>query len=194
MTRCAGGAIAERLRILRGVGVREHRIRACAGALFACALLLTSRAGAEAEAEPEARERSTGELAWTIAAYLPNRLFDLCDVFRLRVRVGSGFAVGARVTRYLPIFAGDYQALWLGLPGPRGRARLPLPAGTEGQSGIDAGIAQLGSGSNAPEYGAGEVGAGGMLYLVGMEVGVDVWELVDFAAGLATLDLAHDDF
>ena len=102
---------------------------------------------AEAEAEPEARERSTGELAWTIAAYLPNRLFDLCDVFRLRVRVGSGFAVGARVTRYLPIFAGDYQALWLGMPGPRGRARLPLPAGTEGQSGIDAGIAQLGSGA-----------------------------------------------
>ncbi len=174
--------------------MREHRIRACAGALFACALLCASRAGAEAGAEADAPERSTGELAWTIAAYLPNRLFDLCDVVRLRVRVGSGFAIGARVTRYLPIFAGDYPALWLGLPGPRGRARVPPPAGTEGKSGIDTGLAQLGSASNAPEYGAGEVGAGAMLYLVGIDVGVDAWELVDFAAGLATVDLAHDDF
>jgi hypothetical protein len=29
-------------------------------------------------------------------------LFDLCDIVRLRARVGTGFAAGARVTRYLP--------------------------------------------------------------------------------------------
>lgn len=178
--------------------MREHRIRACAGALSACALLLAGAAsagpGPEAQAHAEARESSAGALAWAIAAYLPNRLFDLCDVVRLRARVGSGFAVGAHVTRYLPLFAGDYQAVWLGLPGPRGRARVPLPAGTEGQSGVDAGPARLASESNAPTYGVGEIGAGAMVYLVGIELGVDVWELVDFAAGLATLDLAHDDF
>jgi hypothetical protein len=172
------------------VSVREHRIRACACALAASALLLTGPARAE-EAAPE---RTTGDLAWAVAAYLPNRLFDLCDVVRLHARIGTGFAAGARVTRYLPVFLGDYRAVWVGLPGPRGRAKLPLPAGSEGQKGLEVGPANAGSGSKAPAYGVGEVGAGVMIYFAGVEVGVDVYEIADLLAGFATIDFAHDDF
>lgn len=129
-----------------------------------------------------------------MVAYLPNRLFDLCDVVRLHVRVGTGWAASARVTRYLPLFVGDYGALWVGLAGPRGRARVPWPVGTESQSGIEAGPAAAGSRAHSPVYGVGEVGAGGMLYIVGGDVGVDVYELADFLAGFALVDFAHDDF
>jgi len=170
--------------------VREHRIQARACALAATALLLAGPVRADGEAPP----RTTGERAWTVVAYLPNRLFDLCDVVRLRARVGTGFAAGARVTRYLPFFVGGYRAVWVGLPGPRGRASLPLPAGSEGQTGVDVGPAHVGSGSNAPVYGAGEVGAGLMIYFVGVDVGVDPYELADFLAGFALVDFAHDDF
>ena len=74
---------------------------------------------------PSAPARST---TWTVLAYLPNRVFDLCDVVRLHVRIGTGWAAGARVTRYLPVFVGDYGALWLGLAGPRGADARRSPA------------------------------------------------------------------
>ncbi len=170
--------------------MREARIRACASVFAACALLLAQPARAAEDATP----RTKTDLAWTIVAYLPNRLFDLCDIVRLHARVGTGFAVGARVTRALPVFVGDFRAVWVGLPGPRGRPVLPLPAGAEGQKGLEVGPAQLGSGSKAPEYGVGEIGAGVMIYFVGVEVGVDLYEVADFLAGLAVVDFAHDDF
>lgn len=167
-------------------------------ALAAAALLIAGpvRAEGEAPARPPAppQGRSAGEIAWTVLAYLPNRLFDACDIVRLHARVGTGFSVGARVTRYAPVFVGDYRALWVGLPGPRGRASLPLPIGIEGQKGLHAGPIRSSSIWRAPDYGVGEVGAGVMLYALGLEVGVDPYELGDFLAGFALYDYARDDF
>jgi hypothetical protein len=171
--------------------VREHRIGTRACAIAAGVLLATGFARAE---ETREAQSDPGGTAWTVFAYLPNRLFDLCDVVRLHARVGTGFAAGARVTRYLPAFVGDYGALWLGLPGPRGRAKLPLPVGIESQSGFEAGPAAAGSRAQAPVYGVGEIGVGGMLYVVGAEVGVDPYELADFLAGFALVDFARDDY
>ncbi len=171
--------------------MREQRIRARACVFAAIALLLPDSARTEEAAKTQS---ASGDVAWRVAAYLPNRLFDLCDVVRLHARVGTGFAAGARVTRYVPAFIGDYGALWVGLPGPRGRAKLPLPVGTESQGGVEAGPALAGSGSHAPVYGVGEVGAGGMVYIVGVDVGVDLYEVADFLAGFALVDFARDDF
>ena len=171
--------------------MREHRIRARACAVISSALLVAGSARADAAPEPQSPPRTT---TFTVLAYLPNRLFDLCDIVRLHARIGTGFAAGARVTRYLPAFIGDYGALWVGLPGPRGRAMVPTPVGAESQGGLEVGPARAGSGSHAPVYGVGEVGAGGMLYIVGAEVGVDLYELADFLAGFALVDFAHDDF
>ena len=129
-----------------------------------------------------------------VLLYLPNRLFDLTDIVRLRVRAGPGWAIGARVTRFAPFFAGDYDATWVGMPGPRGRPSLPLPAGVDAQRGIGIGPVGVGSGSQAPYYGAGEIGAGVHLYMLGFDAGFDPVELVDFFAGFAGYDVSHDDF
>jgi hypothetical protein len=161
----------------------------CSIALAVC-LWLAPRAGAE---EPAPR-RSVGAVAWTVLSYLPNRVFDLCDVVRLRARFGEGFAAGARVTRYAPVFVGTYEALWVGLPGPRGRPALPLPLGWEGKSGLDAGPIGISSSSQAPHYGVGEVGAGVQIYMIGAEAGIDLYEIADFLAGFALVDFARDDF
>ena len=34
-----------------------------------------------------------------ILCYLPNRIFDMLDIVRLRLRVGPGISIGARVTK-----------------------------------------------------------------------------------------------
>jgi hypothetical protein len=160
-------------------------------------LLLASTALADPSAaplEPPAKPRSAVSIAWTALAYVPNRVFDLCDVVRLRARVGEGFAAGARVTKWGNVFVGSYDALWVGAPGPRGRASLPFPVGWESDSGVDVGPIGMSSNSQAPNYGVGEIGAGVQVYLLGAEAGVDVYELADFFAGFALVDFARDDF
>ncbi|MGH7290869.1 MAG: hypothetical protein ACREJT_06640 [Myxococcota bacterium] len=163
-------------------------------ALAVAALLLGRSTRAEGEAPPEPPERSGGQVARAVLLYLPNRLFDVCDIVRLHARVGTGFSVGARVTRYAPVFIGDYRAVWVGLPGPRLHPAVPLPVGVEGQKGLHVGPLRTSSVWRTPEYGVGEVGAGTMLYAVGFEVGVDPYELADFLAGFVGIDFAHDDF
>lgn len=185
--------------------MQGQRIRARACAAAAIAWLAASRAsGTEPTPPPEPKSptqegsaeksSSAGEVTWTVLLYLPNRLFDLSDIVRLKARVGTGFAAGARITRHVPVFVGDYGALWVGLPGPRGRAKLPLPIGAESQAGFEAGPMAVGARANSPTYGVGEIGGGGMLWLVGADIGVDVYELADFAAGFALVDFAKDDY
>ena len=186
--------------------MRSEGIRARVVVLGAAALLLAGAARAEddppAPPTPSAQRappapppsRSTGDVALAVLAYLPNRVFDLSDIVRLHARVGTGFGVGARVTQLLPVFAGDYRALWVGLPGPRGSAKLPIPIGFEGQKGLHMGPIRTSTIWRTPEYGVGEVGGGVMVYALGVEVGVDPYELGDFLAGIVLVDFAHDDF
>jgi hypothetical protein len=131
--------------------------------------------------------------AKTVLLYLPNRLFDLTDVARMHVRLGPGYGAGARATRYMHFFLGTYKTTWFGMPGPRGRASIPLPLGFEGQTGVALGPVEAG-GWSAPNYGAGEFGVGTQLYMIGFDFGFDPYELADFFAGFALVDLAHDDF
>jgi len=161
------------------------------------ALVWPARADSPAPSSPApkpAPSASPTSVAWKVVAYLPNRVFDLCDVVRLRARVGDGWAAGARVTRWGGVFAGSYEALWLGVPGPRGRPSVPLPIGWEGKGGVDLGPMAMSSQAHAPQYGVGEIGAGVQLYVVGAEAGFDVYELADFLAGFAGIDFAGDDF
>ncbi|HTO69961.1 MAG TPA: hypothetical protein VMR31_08890 [Myxococcota bacterium] len=129
-----------------------------------------------------------------VLLYLPDRVFDLLDVVRMQVRAGPGWALGARITRSAPLFVGDYTASWVGLPGPRGRPTLPLPFGVATQSGFALGPATSFDGGQGPAYGRGELGAVAHVYMLGFDVGFDFFELADFFAGFAGVDLAHDDY
>lgn len=120
-----------------------------------------------------------------VLKYVPNRLFDLSDVVRMQVRLGPGWALGVRATEFVPFFIGGYKATWLGIPGPRGRPKVPFPLGLDSSGGFG-----LGGG----EYGAAEFGVCVHLFMIGFDVGFDPRELADFAAGWGGADISGDDF
>jgi hypothetical protein len=131
----------------------------------------------------------------TVLCYLPNRLFDLLDVFRARVRVGPGLAAGVRVTDVASAFVGSYASVYAGLPGPRGRSLPILPVGLESHNGATVSVVDATvDGGIGPDYGSTEIGAGAQLGIIGLDLGFDPLELADFLAGVVTLDIQDDDF
>lgn len=132
-------------------------------------------------------------LVLKLILYLPNRVCDVFDVARARVRVGPGFAIGARVTRYGELSVNTYTSIFAGLHGPRTESRIPWPAGIESRAGVAA-VIDVDTEFTAPTYGYGEVGLGFHAGLVGLDVGVDPVEALDLALGFFFIDLTGDDF
>lgn len=127
--------------------------------------------------------------------YAPNRVMDLLDMFRLRLRVGPGLAANLRMTDYGAFYIGQYDSLYIGLPGPRGPHRLRLPVGRESLRGVVmAGVDATDDTRHGPEYGPAEINAGVQLLIVGVDAGVEVSEIGDFFAGLFLFDPRGDDY
>lgn len=162
----------------------------------------------QAPGEPDAQGRSYGDpdhgdpdadadhtVGEAFLLYLPNRLLDLFDIVRARVRLGPGAAIDVRCTQLINVFAGSYQSYYLGIPGPRNRSMVKWPAGEESWRGI--GVTQAEDSVDevweGPDYGPGEIGVGVHVLLIGADVGVDPLEAVDFVLGLFTVDFRDDD-
>ena len=129
-----------------------------------------------------------------ILLYIPNRIFDLLDIVRARVRVGPGIGVGVRVTKPLQLFVGTYTSVFAGLPGPRQDAEIPIPVGLESHNGADISLLEMSvDGGIGPDYSPAEIGVSAQVLIVGADIGFDPLEIVDFAAGLVFLDLVGDD-
>jgi len=128
----------------------------------------------------------------SIICYIPNRVFDILDIVRLRLRVGPGISVGVRATKPVSAFIGTHLTVWAGLHGPRGRLWLPLPFGVEARSGAQASVVDLAK--SQCYYGPLEVGFETQLFLLGPNVGVAPFEVIDFIAGIFFIDLQNDDF
>jgi hypothetical protein len=170
-----------------------------AGLLVACATPTTSptlaQDAAQSQPAPEADESDDGRgVGHVLLWYIPNRISDVLDIVRLRLRLGPGFAVGARVTELADFNLGGYTTLFVGIPGPRREREFNWPFGFESMAGAELsifdGTASIGDG---PNYGWLEVGLGTQLLLVGFDLGVDVWEVVDFATGIVCIDPVADD-
>ena len=130
----------------------------------------------------ESQRHSVGH---QILLYIPNRVLDVLDIFRLRVRVGPGVAVDARATKVASAFAGSYGSVYVGLPGPRNRRLPKLPVGFESRSGVQASVADATvEGGVGPDYGPAEIGVGAQVAIVGFDIGVEPWEFIDFLAGV----------
>ena len=130
-----------------------------------------------------------------IVFYVPNRVFDLMDIVRLRFRVGPGISAGVRCTRPLSAFVGLHSTVFVGLPGPRGPKRInriPFPFGLDLRAGAQVSLADASSGT--PYYDPLEVGFEVQPLLVGVNVGIGVFEIFDFFTGLVFIDLVGDDF
>ena len=129
-----------------------------------------------------------------VLLYIPNRIFDLFDIVRLRLRIGPGFAADVRATELADAFIGFYSSIFVGIPGPRGAPFANWPIGFENRAGAELSVIDASSGgTSGPHYGKVEFGVGVHLALVGIDIGVDPWEAVDFVTGILTIDLVGDD-
>jgi hypothetical protein len=137
------------------------------------------------------REAQAGGLKG-IVLYIPNRVFDLLDIVRLRVRVGPGISAGVRATKFASAFAGGHSSVFAGLPGPRGSAKLPLPVGFEVRGGVQVSLIDLSD--SKTYYDPLEIGLEVQPVIVGCNIGIGVLELLDFATGIFMIDLQDDDF
>ena len=150
--------------------------------------------GEKSESE-KSKEKEEHSLAHKILCYLPNRILDVTDLFRARVRVGPGVAVDARATKFVRVGLGSYLSLYVGLPGPRQRPMPRSPIGFEAYSGASLSVAEASFKTGfEPGYSPSEVGAGVHLGIVGLDIGVDPLEAVDLLTGLVGIDIIGDDF
>jgi len=151
-----------------------------------------SPATSESETESET-EGSTGR---ALLLYLPNRVFDILDIVRARVRVGPGWTLSLRATELLDLNMGAHATVFAGLRGPRHEPRIPWPFGVETMEGLEGSLADSTDEQrpDGPSYGPLEIGVGVQVLIVGVDVGVPVMEIVDLALGLVFLDPMDDDF
>jgi hypothetical protein len=146
------------------------------------------------EAAVGATEDEGHSVGHVILLYVPNRIMDVFDFARLRVRIGPGVAVGVRATKLVSLFAGIYGSVFVGLPGPRLEPKISLPIGLENCAGVGVSLADLTtSGSTSPNYSNTEFGASLHAILVGVDAGVDPVELLDLALGFLFIDIRGDD-
>ena len=153
------------------------------------------------DADEEAAEIVEGEVAkekpstgHRLLYYIPNRLLDIIDVFRLRGRLGPGLAVSARGTDYVSFFGGTYNTVYAGLPGARTPDRWRSPVGRERYKGfVFFGIDATDVTPYGPRYTPAEFELGAQLLIVGADVGFEPVELGDFFAGLLMYDPIGDD-
>jgi hypothetical protein len=143
---------------------------------------------------PKAKESEDHSFLVGAALYVPNRVLDLLDIFRLRVRVGPGVAAGVRATEVASAYAGTYASVYAGLPGPRLRQTPKLPVGLESHNGVSASVFDAtADGGIGPDYSSTEFGGGIQAGILGLDFGIDPVEIADFVVGIFTLDLREDD-
>lgn len=192
----SGRATAQEREIDKAVQKEHQRVREISGER-ADSLPPAKVSSPQTEEVSEPLPEKKKEHSWGVAAllYLPNRILDVFDMFRIRARVGPGVAVGARVTKYVQAYVGTYASVYAGLPGPRLEPFPHSPIGFETYNGIALSVLDAtADGGFGPEYSVSEIGAGVQLAILGVDVGFDPVELVDFFAGLFGADIREDDF
>ncbi len=148
------------------------------------------------EPKEEVKEnRGESSTLSTVLLYLPNRVFDLLDIFRLRVRVGPGIAAGFQITKPVRLRLGAHSSVWVGLPGARQRRSFPWPAGFQANARAAASVFSVSSDiSTGPDHSYSEVSVEAHAAMVGLDVGIDPVEIVDFFAGIFLVEVREDDF
>jgi len=151
--------------------------------------------GAAWQEEEAVVESEGGGVIHGVLMYLPNRIFDVFDIVRARVRLGPGIGVGVRATELADVFVGFYSSVFVGIHGPRGEPKIPWPVGFESLAGVEVSVADgTTGGATDPNYGMVEFGADAQILIVGFAVGVEPFEVLDFVLGFLTIDFAEDDF
>lgn len=119
--------------------------------------------------------------------WLPNRLLDLIDIFRIDIGAGPAAGGVVRITKYAQggirtvapasLRVGDFGRDW------------PVKIEHSSELGISPAFLQ----SKDREVCPGEVGVGIDLFIVGAYAGICFDELADFFGGIFLEDIKHDD-
>lgn len=131
---------------------------------------------------------------YSVLMYVPNRVLDLSDVFRLRLRVGPGLAAGARLTEALAPYGGHYRSVYVGLPGPRTRPEIASPLGLEARKDYELPLdADAAYARRFPAYQWDEIGLEAHPGIIGLAAGFSIYEFADLLCGFFGADFADDD-
>ena len=123
-----------------------------------------------------------------VLLYVPNRILDFIDIFRIDVGFGPSVGAVVRVTEYGQVGFREMLPASVRV-GDLGR-RFPGMIETSNEFGIGPAYVDSADRSVCP----GEIGLGGDVMLAGAYAGVCVDEIADFLAGLVFIDLKGDDF
>ena len=138
-------------------------------------------------ADPRA-EKESRSLIVSALLYLPNRVMDLLDIFRVDAGIGPSFGAAVRVTKWGQVAYRDMSpaSLRLGLRGRRSPIFLERTS--------EFGIGPLFLGSKEREVTPFELGVGADIFLVGVYAGISFDEIFDFFAGIVGFDPSDDGF
>ncbi len=133
-------------------------------------------------------EQGEGSPVWSqILLWIPNRVLDLIDVFRVDVGVGPSFGAVVRVTKYGEVGYRQMAPASLRV-GDFGR-QMPFLLETSNEFGVGPAYVNSADRHVCP----GEIGLGAYLLVAGAYGGVCVDEFADFIAGIFFIDLKDDD-
>ena len=144
---------------------------------------------------PSVKKERTSSTLGNVLLYLPNRVFDLLDIVRLKVRVGPGIGAGFQITKPIRLNLGAHSSVWVGLPGARQERIFPWPAGFEAKAKAAASVFSSSAGiSTGPDHSYSQIGIEAQAALVGLDVAIDPVEIADFLAGFFLIEIREDDF
>lgn len=153
-------------------------------------LLLGSAAPARASEYRLKRDTDEGskpDIFKQIVLYLPNRVIDFVDIWRLNAGVGLGFGLNIRPTKGLQAGVCVYDSVRVGL---RGR-RFPIWHEWACEWGFSAMYYE--HPQSEVERGFYEFGGTIHLGLIGLDAAFDIEEVLDFGSGFILYDPADDD-
>ena len=132
--------------------------------------------------------KHNAEALRAIALYLPHRVVDFIDIFRVDVGVGPAIGSVLRISKVGQVGYRSFHpgSLRLGL---RGR---DWPVFVESHD--EYGIGPMFEESPDRNVTDGEIGVGADLFLAGAYLGISLDEFVDFVLGIFTIDPSGDDF
>jgi len=128
----------------------------------------------------------------SIVLYIPNRIFDMLDIVRLRLRVGPGLSAGVSATELADVFVGAHTSIYAGLRGSRGKPEIPWPFGIENRAGAEVSIIDA-TAKNVYNDPLG-FGAEAQLGIIGINVAIECYDILDLITGFVFIDLAKDDY
>ena len=134
-------------------------------------------------------EASDSDGTWkTVLLYIPNRIVDFLDIFRVDIGVGPAVGGVMRLTKWGQAGYRDFYpgSVRIGLNGRRS------PVFVEHRR--EAGLGTDYRPSSDRDVTPGEFGVGVDLLVAGAYIGVSADELIDFFGGIFCLDPSNDDF